>query len=70
MDQSVVSTSPDIMSGTPVFPGTRVPVQTLLEYLEAGGTIDDFLAGFPSVSREKVVAFLERGASLAITEAA
>lgn len=58
------------MSGTPVFPGTRVPVQTLLEYLEAGATIDDFLAGFPSVSREKVVAFLERGASLAIAEAA
>ena len=70
MDQSVVSTSPDIMSGTPVFPGTRVPVQTLLGYLESGGTIDDFLAGFPSVSREKVVAFLERGASLAVTEAA
>ena len=70
MDQSVVSTSSDIMSGTPVFPGTRVPVQTLLDYLEAGGTIDDFLAGFPSVSREKVVAFLERGAALAVTEAA
>ena len=70
MDQSVVSTSPDIMSGTPVFPGTRVPVQMLLNYLEAGGTIDDFLIGFPSVSREKVVAFLERGASLAVTEAA
>ena len=58
------------MGGTPVFPGTRVPVQTLLDYLENGGTIDDFLAGFPSVSRDKVVAFLERGAKLAVTEAA
>jgi uncharacterized protein (DUF433 family) len=58
------------MGGTPVFPGTRVPVQTLLDYLEAGDTIDDFLKGFPTVTREIVVAFLERGASLAITNAA
>ena len=58
MTQNVVTTSPDVMSGTPVFPGTRVPVQTLLDYLEVGDTIDDFLVGFPSVSREKVVAFL------------
>jgi len=58
------------MGGTPVFPGTRVPVQTLLEYLEGGETLDAFLEGFPSVSREKVVAFLERGASLAVIEAA
>lgn len=48
------------MSGTPVFCGTRVPVQTLLDYLEAGETIDDFLEGFPSVTREQVVAFLEQ----------
>ena len=47
------------MSGTPVFCGTRVPVQTLLDYIEAGETIDDFLEGFPSVTREQVVAFLE-----------
>ena len=47
------------MGGTPVFRGTRVPVQTLLDYLEAGETIDDFLEGFPTVSREQVVAFLE-----------
>ncbi len=46
------------MGGTPVFAGTRVPVQTLLDYLEAGETIDDFLKGFPSVSREQVVDFL------------
>jgi uncharacterized protein (DUF433 family) len=47
------------MGGTPVFAGTRVPVQTLLDYLEAGDSIDEFLAGFPSVSREQVIAFLE-----------
>jgi uncharacterized protein (DUF433 family) len=47
------------MGGTPVFHGARVPVQTLLNYLEAGGTIDDFLEGFPSVSHEQVTAFLE-----------
>lgn len=70
MSEMVVSSSPDIMGGTPVFPGTRVPVQTLLDYLEAGDSIDDFLDGFPSVTRERVVAFLERAASLAVTEAA
>lgn len=47
------------MGGAPVFAGTRVPVQTLLDYLEAGDTIDEFLLGFPSVKREQVVAFLE-----------
>ena len=58
MKQSVVSCNPEIMGGTPVFAGTRVPVQTLLDYLEAGETIDDFLEGFPSVTREQVAAFL------------
>jgi uncharacterized protein (DUF433 family) len=47
------------MGGAPVFTGTRVPVQTLLDYLEAGETIDEFLVGFPSVKREQVIAFLE-----------
>jgi uncharacterized protein (DUF433 family) len=55
---SVVSQDPEIMGGTPVFSGTRVPVQTLLDYLEAGDSIEDFLEGFPSVAREQVVAFL------------
>ncbi len=59
MKQPVVSCSPDVMGGTAVFAGTRVPVQTLLDCLEAGETIDDFLAGFPSVTREQVIAFLE-----------
>jgi uncharacterized protein (DUF433 family) len=47
------------MGGTPVFPGTRVPVQTVLDNIEAGDTIKDFLEGFPSVSRAHVIAFLE-----------
>ena len=47
------------MGGTPVFAGTRVPVQTLLDYLEAGESIDDFLEGFPSVTRNQVIGFLE-----------
>ncbi len=47
------------MGGTPVFAGTRVPVQTLLDYLKGGETIDDFLDGFPTVTREQVIAFLE-----------
>ena len=58
------------MGGTPVFSGTRVPVQTLMDYLEAGDNIDKFLVGFPSVTREKVVAFLERAAALAVHDAA
>ena len=66
----MVTTSPEVMGGTPVFPGTRVPVQTLLDYLEAGDSIDDFLAGFPTVTREHVVAFLERGAALTVNDAA
>jgi uncharacterized protein (DUF433 family) len=70
MGNPVVTTSPDVMSGAPVFPGTRVPVQTLLEYLEAGDSIDEFLAGFPTVSRLQVIAFLERAATLAVTDAA
>ena len=55
----VIARSSDVMGGTAVFYGTRVPVQTLLDYLEAGETIDDFLEGFPSVTRAQVIAFLE-----------
>ena len=57
--QSPISVSRDILGGTPVFAGTRVPVQTLLDYLESGDSIDDFVEGFPSVKREQVVSFLE-----------
>lgn len=57
--KQIVHSDPEIVSGTPVFVGTRVPVQALLDYLEGGETIDEFLDDFPSVSREQVVAFLE-----------
>ncbi|MGH8501629.1 MAG: DUF433 domain-containing protein [Gammaproteobacteria bacterium] len=60
METPIVSCNPNVMGGTPVFSGTRVPVQTLLDYLEAGESIDDFLEGFPSVTREQVIAFLEQ----------
>ena len=60
MKQSVVSRDPEVMGGAPVFCGTRVPVQTLHDYLEAGETIDQFLEGFPSVTREQVISFLEQ----------
>jgi uncharacterized protein (DUF433 family) len=69
MRPAVVSRDPDIMGGTPVFPGTRVPVQTLLDYLEAGESIDDFLVGFPSVSRAQVIGFLEEAKDLVIETA-
>jgi uncharacterized protein (DUF433 family) len=60
MERPVISCNPEVMGGTPVFAGTRVPVQTLLDYLEAGDSIDEFLEGFPSVSREHAIEFLEQ----------
>lgn len=54
-----ISRSPDIMSGAVVFAGTRVPVQTLIEYLEGGDPLAEFLEDFPSVTREHAVAVLE-----------
>ncbi len=59
MKTHVVSVSSDVMGGTPVFEGTRVPVQTLIDYLEAGESINDFLQGFPTVSKEQVIELLE-----------
>lgn len=57
------------MGGTPVFYGTRVPVQTLLDYLEAGDTIFEFLEGFPTVKRDQVVAFLEEAKARMVANA-
>ncbi len=59
MSQSVIQISPDILGGTPVFRGTRVPIQTLMDYLEAGDSIKEFLAGFPTVSKDQAIALLE-----------
>ena len=56
---SPISVAPEVLGGTAVFAGTRVPVQTLLDYLEGGESIDDFLEGFPSVKREQIISFLE-----------
>lgn len=55
----VVHSDPDILGGTPVFVGTRVPVKTFLDYLEGGDSLDEFLDHFPSVSREQAIAALE-----------
>lgn len=57
---SVVHTDPNVLGGTPVFVGTRVPFQTLLDYLEAGHPLAEFLEDFPTVSREQAVAALEQ----------
>jgi uncharacterized protein (DUF433 family) len=59
VSQSVVKVDPEIMSGAPCFVGTRVPIQNLIDYLEGGDSIDEFLEDFPSVSRDQVISFLE-----------
>ena len=60
MNDEPIDRNPDILGGTPVFPRTRVPVRILMEYLEAGERLDDFLQDFPSVSRYQAVAVLAR----------
>ena len=57
--RSVVKIDPEIMSGTPCFTGTRVPARTLIDYLEGGESLDDFLEDFPTVTRKQAIAFLE-----------
>jgi uncharacterized protein (DUF433 family) len=59
MNTQIIASSPEVMGGTPVFAGTRVPVETLIDYIKGGESIDDFLDGFPTVTRELVIAFLE-----------
>jgi uncharacterized protein (DUF433 family) len=61
-DGTVFHSDPETMGGTPVFVGTRVPVRTLIDYLEGGYSLDEFLEGFPTVRREQAVAFLEQAA--------
>lgn len=57
--EEIIHSSPEVLGGTPVFTGTRVPVRSLFDHLEAGDSIDDFLEGFPSVRRDQVIALLE-----------
>lgn len=64
MKSPIVTSSPDLLGGTPVFAGTRVPVQALIDYLEAGDSIDEFLKGFPTVTRAQVIGFLEQAKDL------
>ncbi|MBL9188931.1 MAG: DUF433 domain-containing protein [Opitutaceae bacterium] len=69
MKKSVVCIDPDILGGIPCFRGTRVPVQTLLDYLEAGDPLDEFLEDFPTVTRTAAITFLDEGARLAVNAA-
>ena len=63
-NQSVIVSDTEILGGTPCFRGTRVPVDSLIDYLEAGDSLDEFVDNFPSVSREAVVAALEEAKAL------
>ena len=62
--KSVIVSDPEILGGTPCFRGTRVPVDSLIDYLEAGDSLDEFLDNFPSVSREAAVAALEEAKAI------
>ena len=62
--ESVVVIDPEILGGTPCFRGTRVPVDSLIDYLEAGDSLDEFLDNFPSVSREAAIAALEEAKAI------
>ena len=64
---AIVSVSPDVMSGTPVFRGTRVPIKNLLDYLAAGDSLDEFLDQFPTVKREQATALIELAEDLLLS---
>jgi uncharacterized protein (DUF433 family) len=69
MTDDLITTDPEILGGTPVFCGTRVPVRTMFEYLEGNYTLDEFRDCFPSVSREAAVAVLERSRTKVLDDA-
>ena len=66
---SVVHSDPDVMGGTPVFVGTRVPVQALIDYIEGGHSLEEFLNDFPTVSRELALAALEQAKAHLLADA-
>jgi len=68
--KDIIHSDPEIMGGTPVFVGTRVPVRILLDYLEGGEPLEEFLENYPSVSREQAVAFLEEAGKAALAQIA
>jgi len=69
LPEPLITVSPEYLSGAPIFTGTRVPVQALFDYIEAGDPLDEFLEDFPNVSREHAVAVLETARQAAIAEA-
>ena len=69
MSPNLIIVDPDIQSGTPVFAGTRVPVQNLFDYLEEGDSLEVFLRQFPSVTREQAIAVLERARTSLVPDA-
>ena len=66
--EQIVHSDPEILSGEPVFAGTRVPVRNLLDYLEGGQTLEEFREDFPSVTREQAIAFLEEAGRALVTK--
>ena len=68
--KALIHSDPEIHSGDPVFVGTRVPLRTLIDYIEGGDSLQVFLDNFPSVSREQAVAFLEEAARAALAQIA
>jgi len=60
VETQIISRAPDVLSGAPVFAGTRVPVQTIIDYLAGGHQLDDFLDDFPTVRREQALELLQR----------
>jgi uncharacterized protein (DUF433 family) len=69
LPERLITVSPEYLSGAPVFTGTRVPVQALFDYIEAGDPLDEFLDDFPDVSREHAIAVLELARTAAVTQA-
>ena len=69
VEAQIISRAPDVMSGAPVFAGTRVPAKNLLDYLEHGRSIEEFLDDFPTVRREQVIAALEEAKELLLVHA-
>lgn len=69
MESKVISVNPEILSGIPVFQGTRVPIKNLFDYIETGNTLEKFLEEFPSVSREQVTSLMELAENILISNA-
>ena len=67
MTDTLIERNPEILGGVPVFAGTRVPVRILMEHLEAGDRLDEFLRDFPTVTREQAVSLLERATAMVVS---